>query len=78
MKCNEKVVKDLIAYAMFTNPDVNKDAKPIEFFKDQLKQTPLTEELKAQWLSDKPEIPTYGHWNDKRKAYEAGLSANID
>ena len=78
MKCWEKEVKDLIAYAMFTNPDVNKDGNTIDYYKDKLKQTPLTEELKTQWLSNKPEIPTYGHWNDKRKAYEAGLSANID
>jgi hypothetical protein len=63
---------------MFTNPDVNKDGNTIDYYKDKLKQTPLTEELKTQWLSNKPEIPTYGHWNDKRKAYEAGLSANID
>lgn len=52
-------IKKLIAYAMATNSETNPEGLPVEVFEEKLSQVPVTNELIAQWLKDKVEIPEY-------------------
>lgn len=57
-------IRDLIAYAMATNPETNPEGLPIEVFKARLSQVPVTKELMAQWLNEEVSIPEYWVHND--------------
>lgn len=52
-------IRDLIAYAMATDPNTNPEGLPISVFKDKLSQVPVTKELMAQWLEEDVTIPEY-------------------
>lgn len=60
---DENAIKDLIAYAMATDPETNPEGLPVDVFKAKLRQAPLTPELISQWLSEDPKIPEYGIHN---------------
>lgn len=54
---DDQQIKDLIAYAMATNPTNNPEGLPVEVFKEKLSQVPVTKELMAQWLNEEVTIP---------------------
>lgn len=56
---DDEQIKDLIAYAMATDPNTNPEGLPVEVFKARLSQVPVTNELMAQWLEEDVTIPEY-------------------